>query len=134
MNIIDILPIILEKIFQYGIFAALFILLLGAVLYFVWIIAFKISDHTIKTMNSISATNEKFAESSGKMAELVKILADQTESTLNQLKFIKSNLNRQNAAATELIQIIRLIPNDIKPEISIRLDNIIKELQRPVND
>jgi hypothetical protein len=131
---IEYIPIIIEKVFQYGVFAALFILLLGAVLYFVWQIGLKISDHVIITLTSISDTNKKFADSSIKMADLVEVLIKQTESTLDQLKFIKTHLYKQNMAAVEVLNIIKLIPKDNNPEINIRLDNVAKELQRPIDE
>lgn len=130
----EYIPLIIEKVFQYGVFGALFILLLVAVLYFIWQVGLKISDHVIKTLNSISETNGKFADSSTKMADLVEVLVKQTESTLQQLKFIKTHLYKQNAAAVEVLNIIKLIPQENNPEINVRLDNVAKELQRPIDD
>lgn len=128
-------PIIIEKVFQYGLPGALLIILLVAVGYFIWKIGLKISDQTIKTLTSISETNSKFAESSVKMSELIKILAEQTESTLDQLKYIKKHLNKQDYAAVELMGIIKILPKFVDPqkdssEIILRIDNVIKELQR----
>lgn len=129
------IPLIIEKVFQYGLPGVLLIILLGAVGFFIWKIAIKLSDQTIKTLSSISETNSKFADSSSKIAELIKILADQTEANLDQLKFIKNNLNKQNYAAIELMNIIKTIPKLIdkekdSSEIILRIDNVIKELQR----
>lgn len=129
------IPLIVEKVFQYGFPGVLLIILLGAVGFFIWKIAIKLSDQTIKTLSSISETNSKFADSSSKIAELIKILADQTEANLDQLKFIKNNLNKQNYAAIELMNIIKTIPKLIdkekdSSEIILRIDNVIKELQR----
>ena len=129
------LPLVIEKVFQYGLLGALFVGLLIAVGYVVWKIGLKVSDQTIKTLTSISETNEKFAESSSKTADLIKILADQTESTLEQLKYIKSHLKKQDYAAMELMNVIKILPKyfdndkDVS-EIQIRIDNVIKELQR----
>lgn len=128
-------PIIIEKVFQYGLSGALLIILLGAIGYFIWKIGLKISDQTIKTLTSISETNSKFADSSIKMSELIKILADQTESTLEQLKYIKKHLNKQDYAAIELMGIIKILPKFMdsqkdSSEIILRIDNVIKELQR----
>lgn len=129
------LPIFIEKVFQYGLSGALLVLLLISIGYFVWKIGLKISDQTVKTLTSISETNSKFADSSSKMAELVEILAKQTEATLEQLKFIKKHLNKQDYAAIELMGIIKIIPKFIDSqkdtsEIILRIDNVIKELQR----
>ena len=127
-------PDLIDKVFQTGgIFGALFIGLLIGILFFVWKIGAKISNKSIETMESISATNSKFADSSIKMAELVKILVDQTESTLDQLKFIKSQINKQNMAAVELMGVLKsIISKDEKkdPETILRIENVIKELQR----
>lgn len=128
-------PIIIEKVFQYGLSGALLIILLAAIGYFIWKVGLKISDQTIKTLTSISETNSKFADSSIKMSELIKILADQTESTLDQLKYIKKHLNKQDYAAIELMGIIKVLPKFMdsqkdSSEIILRIDNVIKELQR----
>lgn len=128
------IPDLIDKVFQTGgIFGALFIGLLIGILFFVWKIGAKISNKSIETMESISATNSKFADSSIKMAELVKILVDQTESTLDQLKFIKSQINKQNMAAVELMGVFKsIVSKDEKkdPETILRIENVIKELQR----
>ncbi len=131
---LSFVPDLIDKVFQTsGIFGALFIGLLIGILFFVWKIGAKISNKSIETMESISATNSKFADSSIKMAELVKILVDQTESTLDQLKFIKSQTSKQNNAAVELMGVLKsIVSKDDKkdPETILRIENVIKELQR----
>jgi len=131
---LSFIPSLIDKVFQTGgIFGALFSVLLGAILFFVWKIGSKISNKSIETMESISTTNAKFADSSIKMAELIKILVDQTQATLDQLKFIKSQLNKQNNASIEFMGVLKsIISRDEKkdPETILRIENVIKELQR----
>lgn len=131
------IPIFVEKVFQYGLFGVLFVGLLIAVGFIVYKIGLKVSEHTIKTLTSISETNLKYAESSEKIADLIQILSEQTESTLEQLKFIKNHLNKQDIAAIELMNIVKMLPKFLdkekdSTEISIRIETVIKELQRPV--
>jgi len=131
---VSTIQLILEKVFQYGIFGALFVGLLTAVGYGLWKIGNRISDHIIKTLTTISETNTKYADSSLKMVDLVEILKKQTESTLDQLKYIKASLNRQSSAVIELMKISSTMNKEENKELELRIESVIRELQRPVDD
>lgn len=129
------IQIIIENVFKYGLSAALLVGLIVAIGFFIWKIGIKISDHTVKTLTSISETNKKFAESSSVTAELIKIQTQQGNATLDQLKFIKQQQVKQNSAAIEFMNIFKSMASNVDeknrdPEVIIRIENVIKELQR----
>lgn len=112
---------------EYGIFAALFIALLIGVVYLFWTLFKKF----ISTTDKVVETNSQFVKELDQLQELFKNMQQVNENIFNQLDFIKKNVYKQNSCVTDSINVLKDITQDEK--IHYRLDNIIKEIQRPVS-
>lgn len=124
---------IIEQVSSHGIFALLFVILFGAILKGAWVAITKFTAMTEKNITTIVDSNSKFAESSEKMADLIEIFVKQQELTNQQLKFIKKLIQKNNITNVEVINIVKILMKD-NPEALLRLDNLIKEIQRSIED
>jgi hypothetical protein len=129
----DITKTLIEQVSSHGIFALLFVLLGLAVLRFIASGFTKFTAMAEQNINTIVGSNAKFAESSQKMVELLSVLIKQEEFNASQLKFIRKTIQKNNTVNVEIINIIKGILKDDK-ETSIRLDNLVQEISRPIED
>lgn len=72
-------------------------------------------------------------ESSKQVVEYFKLLNEKEEVSNLQIKQIKKLIQKGIPINIELIGIIKVLLKD-NPEALLRLDNLIKELQRPIDD
>lgn len=120
---------ILTYTMEYGIFAVLFLILFAFLGFLIWRFGLKLTDKTIETMETISSSNIKFAESSENLNELVSNLVEQNNNVGEYLRNINYEISKSKYISIELIEALKLINND-NPEIKIRLENAIKEIER----
>lgn len=134
-----VITLILERIAEQGLFALLFFLLLGWIIYKDWKSKQKQEEMlekrdltSEKHFNTIVETNSQSVKAFEKISDLMEILTKQTEATAEQLTFIKKNMQKQNMAATELVNVLKVLVKD-NQELSFRMDSVIKEIQRPID-
>lgn len=130
---IELIQQVFQVVSESGIFAVLFLILLCGLGYLVYRIANEVVRMIKENMSNIVESNSKFADSSEKMVDLISILVEQTEATAEQLKYIKSNMHKQNTVLIECIKTLESIIPNKSPETEVRLENIIKEIQRPLD-
>lgn len=113
---------------KFGFPAILVLLILGAVFYALWQIGGKILEVTIKTMDKISLSNEKNAEATEKIAQLIDVMTDQNTIIDKRLSSIESASKKQLMVLRKsIIALKELIPKE-KAHIKDLLDEILREV------
>jgi hypothetical protein len=113
-----------------GLFALLFILMIGGIAFAAWKYGGKITDSVVDTMVKISSTNAKFAECSENTANLIEVLVSQISGTVDELTYLRKHAQKLEQVLIEVAKIASLLSPSDNPEIKIRLENIEKEIRR----
>lgn len=128
----DIIKQLISELSQYGVFAILFVLLMVGTGYVVWKFIDKIMNLGESHLQTIVDSNKKFADSSEEMARLIEVIAEQSKATTDQLIFLKKIISKQNYIHKELTNILLILDFTSNPEIKVRLENIIREIEEPI--
>jgi uncharacterized protein HemX len=114
---------------QFGFPAVLLILTLGAVGYALWSIGGKIMNVTIETMGKISLSNEKNADATEKIAQLIDVMTKQNDIIDKRLSNIESLTKRQIHFVRKCVLALKeLVPKE-KQHIKDSLNEILAEIK-----
>lgn len=118
---------------EHGIFAGLFCVLL--VIFFIvgWFILKKFFEIFEKNITKIVDSNAKFAESSEKMVNFVEVIQKQDEIMLKDLIGIRKYMLNSNLVTIDIINAVKKKFED-DTEMELRLEAIIRDLQRNINN
>ena len=128
----NVLEKTVDSMSQYGPFAILFLLLFAGILWAAYNFFSKIFTLGENQIKTIVESNSKFAESGEKMAKLIEVLTEQEKASVLELVYIRKKLSRYNYVAREITNILSSRENN--PEIKIRLENISRELEKPIDE